>query len=368
MNDFNKSDFFNLAFQETKIKSLTMKNRFIRSATWMASVEENGFVNDETLSIYKKLADNNLGLIITGCSLVNKQNEHIRMMNISSDVYLDSLRKLTELVHKFNSKIAIQLYHDILPVYSGNRLVIKKEALPIHVFREKINEIVEKFGLATQRAVKVGFDAIEIHAAHGYFLSRFLSPLFNKRSDEYGGSLENRTRILVEIIKKIRENVGNEYPIIVKINSEENGKAVKDLVEIVKTLERSGVDLIELSGGNNVKFELSGKIYFLDSMEPYARKDVDSIEKEAYFLQNAMEIKKEVNIPIILVGGIRSPEMVYHILKNKYADYIGLSRPLIAEPNLITKWKNGDLGKAKCLSCNSCFDIEFREIVACKRY
>ena len=349
MDEKFHDEFLNLAFTKSRINSMELNNRFVRAATWMASVDENGFVNDETLSIYEKLAEGGIGLIITEPATVSKNLNSIRNINISEDTFIDGLTRLVEKVHKFNSKIAVQFFY-------GQTNSIE-DTLPHEVSLDQIDQIVEKFGSAAQRAVKAGFDAIEIHAAHGYFLSRFLSPFFNKRSDKHGGSLENRMRILEEVIDEMRKNVSKNYPLIVKIDSEdslENNTKNEEIVEIIKILKEKNVDAVEISGINPI------------------RPDIVNVNKEAYFLKYAMKIKKEVNMPLILTGGIRSLEVIVNILKNGYADYIGLSRPLIAEPNLINRWKNRNLSKAKCLSCNECcnelFSSEFVGMVVCKKW
>ena len=186
-----------------------------------------------------------------------------------------------------------------------------------------------------------------IHA-FGYLISQFLSPFFNKRKDEYGGSIENRARIVLDVLRGIREAVGEDLPVLIKMNSEDfvdGGFSVDDMLGVAVMLEMSGIDAIELSGGT----PNSGP-YF-----PVRKGKIDSQEKEVFYLQAAKRYKGRVGIPLILVGGIRSYPVAAKLVQQEIADYISLCRPLIREPDLVNRWKNGDRRKSTCLSDNKCF-------------
>ncbi len=188
---------------------------------------------------------------------------------------------------------------------------------------------------------------MQIHAAHGYLLSQFLSPLFNKRLDDYGGSVENRYRVLGQVLKKVRATVGEHFPVLVKLNSQdflEGGLLLEDSVKIGRWLQDDGIDAIELSGGTLKSAPLSP-----------SRSGITSEEKEAYFTEGAKAFKKKVTVPILLVGGIRSWPVAERIIEQGIADYISMSRPFIREPGLIRRWQSGDLRPALCLSDNQCF-------------
>jgi len=210
-----------------------------------------------------------------------------------------------------------------------------------------IQELIEAFGLAAQRAKKAGFDGVQIHAAHGYLMNQFLSPLFNKRSDAYGGSVENRYQILREVLKKIRSRVGSGFPVLIKLNSQdfvERGLTLEDSLKIGRLLQEDGIDAIELSGGT-----------FQSGQLMPSRVGITNEEKEAYFLEAAKVFKETIKVPLILVGGIRSLPVAQRIIEQGWADYISMSRPFIRESGLIKRWKSGDPRKASCLSDNQCF-------------
>jgi len=210
-----------------------------------------------------------------------------------------------------------------------------------------IREIAVSFGQAARRAKEVGFDGVQLHAAHGYLMSQFLSPLFNRRTDQYGGTAENRTRALIETAASVRDEVGSEYPVLIKLNSEdflEGGLHVDDSIKAGVLLQKAGVDAIELSGGT-----------FLSGKFSPSRAGIHSQDKEAYFRTASKAFKEALDVPIILVGGIRSPDLAEKLLEQGVADYFSMSRPFIREPELVQRWASGDRSKARCLSDNQCF-------------
>ncbi|MPM38268.1 NADH oxidase [bioreactor metagenome] len=213
--------------------------------------------------------------------------------------------------------------------------------------KEEINYIIEAFAKSAQRAKESGFDGIEIHAAHTYLINQFLSPYYNRRTDEYGGNLENRMRFLKEIYFAMREKVGDDYPIIVKLTATEffeGGQSFEDTRVICKELERIGVDAIDLSG--NIHGKAKGMVG--QEFDGY------KIENEGYFYQYGSVISEEINIPVMTVGGLSDISKIDEILKNTNIEYFAVSRPLLAEPNLIKRWKDGDTTKAKCIRCSKC--------------
>jgi len=210
-----------------------------------------------------------------------------------------------------------------------------------------IQAIVKAFADAARRAKQAGFDGVQIHSAHGYLLSQFLSPIYNQRTDAYGGGIQNRSKVLMQVLSAIRASVGPDYPILIKMNCGdffENGLALADAIQVGKMLAQGGIDAIELSGG----LLTGGK------MSP-SRMGIHSKENEVYFQKEAVAFKKEVHVPLILVGGNRSYEMAQEIVDNGIAEYVSMCRPLIREPGLINRWRSGDLGRSACLSDNKCF-------------
>jgi len=263
---------------------------------------------------------------------------------------------MTDAVHRAGGKIAVQLAHAghfaaqeltqmppwVPSVYDGLSKTPRHE-----ITLEDINTLVTAFGAAARRAKSAGFDAVQVHSAHGYLLSQFLSPFFNRRSDEYGGSIENRSRIHLQVLQAIRTAVGKDYPVLIKINCQdfqENGFTPEDALYVCRLLDANGMDAIELSGGTLTGGKLSP-----------SRTGITSPDKEAYFRNEAAAIKKAITIPLILVGGVRSPEVAEALVKGGTADYISMCRPLIREPGLVNRWKSGDRTPAACKSDNLCF-------------
>ena len=212
---------------------------------------------------------------------------------------------------------------------------------------DDIDDMIDAFGAAAARAKAAGFDGIQIHAAHGYLLSQFLSPAFNRRTDAYGGTVENRARAAREVIERIRQTVGAGYPVLIKVNTSDHLDGGLERPEAVTTalmFQEAGIDAIELSGGTGA----SGK------MRP-VRTGIVTEDREAYFEKAAKAFRRQIVVPLILVGGVRSYTTAERIIAENTADYVSLSRPLIREPDLINRWKAGDLRRATCISDNRCF-------------
>jgi 2,4-dienoyl-CoA reductase-like NADH-dependent reductase (Old Yellow Enzyme family) len=219
------------------------------------------------------------------------------------------------------------------------------------ISKEDIQRIIDSYAQAAKRALDAGFDGIEIHSSHGYLLSQFLSPAYNKRQDEYGGSIENRTRIHLQIYAAVREVVGVYYPILIKMNCAdfiEKGLTIEDSLRAAEKFADAGFDAIEVSGG----------IIRTGKLSP-SRQGISTVDKETYFREYARRYKNKIDMPLILVGGIRSLAVAEKIIADGVADYISMSRPLIREPGLINRWLKGDLRKAECKSDNLCFNPGF---------
>ncbi|MFX1309589.1 MAG: NADH:flavin oxidoreductase [Promethearchaeota archaeon] len=352
-----------------KIGKIEIKNRFVRSATGERIASEEGKVTDELVQFYKVLAEGGVGLIITGVTYVHANGKGIpNQLAIDTDDLIPGLKNLTEVVHKYGKgcKIAVQLHH------SGRQsMVLENPMAPSVVFEptfsvmpremtiDDIEDTIEAFAQAAWRAKEAGFDAIQLHAAHGYLLSQFLSPYTNKRIDEYGGNTENRIKIIEEIYKKTVELVGNDFPILIKMNVDdflEGGIKLDESMKIAKKFSIIGFDAIETSSCMwEVILRKKKELGWHPAFNPEARINIDSKEKEAYHLPYAKEIKKVIKKPLILVGGIRSLDVIEKILNEGNADFIGLCRPLIREPDLPNKWLKGTGNNTcECISCNGC--------------
>lgn len=343
-------------FTPTRIKNLALPNRFIRSATWEGLATEDGVCTPELVDLMLDLAKGNAGLIITGHAYVSSEGlATVRQLGIDNDGLVEGLSEMTDAVHREGGRIIMQLAHGGLradPKFTGMTPMGPStgEGLLESPGREMtvadIRQAVDDFGQAAHRAQAAGFDGVQIHAAHGYLLSQFLSPAFNRRDDNYGGDIQNRARILLEVFNSIRQAVGHHFPIFVKINSEdflEKGLTREDAIHVGVMLDRAGVDAVEISGGTI----LSGKRI------PF-RREIIFERDQAYFRQATRALKAKIRAPVILVGGIRSYLLAERLVDEGYADYLSMSRPFIREPWLIARWQSGDLRKATCISCNGC--------------
>lgn len=345
-------------FQETKLGNITVKNRFVRSATWENMTKEDGHITDKLYKIYEDLAKGEVGLIITGyANVVKEEQPNPGMMGIYNDSFIDEYKKLINLVHSYGSKIIMQIaYGGTKTTFNvGERVIFAPSEVAEKstnvvgkaMTKEEIDYIVNAFADAGRRAKACGFDGVEIHGAHTYLINQFLSPFYNKRTDEYGGSLENRMRFLLEIYYKMRENVGDDFPILVKLTASdfhEDGLTFDETRIICKKLEQSGIDAIEISGNIHGKAKsMVGEVF-----------DSYQIQEEGYFLEYAKIISNEVNVPIITVGGFKNIDTMENLLNYTNIDYVALSRPLLAEPFLIKRWKDGDKRPPICVRCSKC--------------
>jgi len=219
--------------------------------------------------------------------------------------------------------------------------------MPSELTKVEINDIVVAFAQGARRAKTWGFDAVQLHGAHGYLINQFLSPLTNLRTDEYGGGIDNRCRFMLEVYRRVRETVGPDYPVLIKLNAADNldgGLELDDGVYAAKKLADAGIDAIEVSTGTSA----SGK-------ENPARTKIKAPENEAYNLEPAHKVKAAVGCPVMVVGGFRSYEVAEKAISDDGMDFIAMARPLIREPGLANRWRQGDRSPATCISCNSCF-------------
>jgi 2,4-dienoyl-CoA reductase-like NADH-dependent reductase (Old Yellow Enzyme family) len=346
-------------FEKTTIKSMPLSNRFVRSATWEGMAADDGSCTLKLIEKMIELARGGVGMIITGHTFVTPEGQAGPwQMGVYDDKFLNGLTQMTNGVHEFESKIVMQLAH--AGAHANTQLtgqealgpsVKESEKGPLcrEISKDEIAKLTKAFAEGAERAKRAGFDGVQIHAAHGYGLSQFLSPFYNKRTDEYGGTIENRARIVLDILKAIREVVGENFPVLVKINSNdfvEGGFSLQDMIETALLLESAGIDAIEMSGGNLL---YSGKL------GPVRAGKIDSPEKEVFYREAAKQYKQKIKVPLILVGGIRSFETAESLVKEGIADYISLCRPLIREPHLVNRWRFGDIAPATCLSDNLCF-------------
>ncbi|MGB6971703.1 MAG: NADH:flavin oxidoreductase [Desulfobulbales bacterium] len=353
----------NTLFDQTTINGMTLQNRLARSATWEGMCAVDGKPFPKLISCYRDLARGRVGLIITGYTFVSPEGKQLPgKMGIHTNDFADVMKDMTGAVHEEGGKICIQLVHAGGQTDAGNagRQPLAPSALkidqypemPAEMTGEDITRIITAFGDGARRAKDWGFDAVQLHGAHGYLINQFLSPLANHRQDGYGGSIENRCRFLLEAYQAVRTAVGPDFPVMVKLNGSDNiagGLSPEDALFAAKALDKAGIDCIEVSGGTPASGDQSP-----------ARMKIDSPEKEAYNLSLAGHIRAAVNCPIMVVGGFRSFAVADKTVQES-ADYISMARPFIREPALAKRWQEGDRSVARCISCNSCFKPGLKE-------
>ena len=327
-------------FDETKLNNLKLKNRLIRSATWESLAEANGGLNDEIIDIYDELARGGIAAIITGLTDVVPENALARTMGLWNDDVIPDFQRLTTTVRKHDCKILTQI---VMGNYrrgygEGKSKVLEADDLTA----DDIQNIIQLFTDAAVRAEKSGFDGVQIHSAYSFYLRRFISADYNHRIDDYGGSPKKRVRLLVDILNSIREKCPGLH-ITIKISYDED--SAEDILVACRELSAHGIDSIEITGNNTSK------------------KDIRTVKDEAYFLDYAASLQETISTPVILVGGHRSMWNMSKVLSESPIEYFSLSRPLIREPNLPNKWKNGYKEPAACISCNACYRTPGRRCI-----
>lgn len=347
-----------VSLEPVSLGKIRVKNRFIRSATCEYLADNDGRPGEGFKELYEKLAKGKIGIIITGYSyvMINGKSNPAQSGIYSNDL-IASWKEVTKVVRGYDSIFLMQIVH-------GGRQVRKKnnpgpiwapsavpdsafKTEPLEMTETQIKEVIDAFIKAAGRAEESGFNGIQLHVAHGYLLSQFISPYTNRRTDNYGGNQEKRTRIVIEIIKGIKEIVDEEFIISAKINGEdsiEGGLKLKQAIESVKLLKEAGLDFIEISGG------------MAESKLGTVRKDIENVDQEGYFRDHSKEIRKEVGIPTASVGGYRTLEFIEQTLRSSDADFVSLCRPFIREPDLLLKFEKNEIDKVACISCNRCFN------------
>lgn len=345
---------FETLFQKGRIGRMVLKNRLIMPPMVLDYADRKGFVTKRYVDHIGRVARGGVGAIILEASYVSPEGRgFFHELGIHTDKAIPGLKKLVDVAHKYNTKIGIQLYHagrqtsskvtgtppvapSILPDPTINEL-------PVALDEAGIRRLVRAYGKSAFRAKKSGFDFVEIHGAHGYLITQFLSPYSNKRKDRYGGSLQKRMTFLLEVFAEVRKNVGKNFPIVVRLSGEEmvpDGITIADTVKISRKLEEVGADAVHISAGNYASYTRGYMI------PPMAMKDGPLVHLAA-------TVRKNVGIPVIAVGKIRTPEMASTIIKKKQADFIGLGRTLLADPDWPNKVRSRKTDQInRCIACN----------------
>ena len=346
-----KNDYPHI-FSPLTVKNMTIKNRIVMMPMGTNYGEQNGEMSFLHINYYEQRAKGGTGLIIVeNASIDSPQGSNgTTQLRIDHDNYLPRLFKFCENIHRYGTKIAIQINHagasavssriNMQPVSASD--VPSKEGgeIPRPLSKDEILHIVKKYGEAAKRAQTAGFDAVEIHAGHSYLISQFLSPITNKRTDEFGGSVENRTRFCRMVIDEVRKQVGPFFPIMLRLSADElmeGGNTLEDTLEYLDYLQEE-VDIFDVSCGLNgsIQYQIDAN-YLPDGWRSYMAKAV----------------REKFNKPCISMGNIRNPKVAEQILADGDADLIGMGRGLIAEPAWVNKVATGrECDLRKCISCN----------------
>ena len=377
-------------FESSCIAGITLPNRLIRSATHEGMADERGVPTEALEKLYLRIAKGGVGTIIIGYAGVQQDGKSSlsNMLMIDDDELIPAYRKLTGKVHEHGTPIILQVAHcgrqtrsaaTGLPAVAPSAVKDKifNEETPHALGEKDIETIINNFVAAAERAKKAGFDGIQLHMAHGYLLSQFLSDYTNRRKDKWGGSTVNKFRIVSEIMQRIRELLGS-YPVLAKINAYDNrrgGMRIEESVEIARMLEAAGCDAIEVSSGTvedgltimrgpnpplealfNSSFRFKDMSPLMKTISsPFIRFSMRSPNPlRGYNLKAAKAIKQAVSIPVITVGGLHDLSEVSSAIKSGSTDYVSMSRPFIIEPDIVRKFQDGKQTASRCIMCNYC--------------
>ncbi|URZ01315.1 oxidoreductase [Clostridium felsineum] len=362
---------YNKLFKNGNIGKLEIKNRIIMMALATGTAKEDQTVGEDVTEYYLERAKGGVGLIIAENTRINDKNGVAAkcQVSVARDEHIAPLKKLVDALHKEGTKFFVQLHHPGRETYSnlnGDKPVVAPSAVPCNVCKQNTRELetvevenlVEDFVCGAKRAQKAGVDGVELHAAHGYLISQFLSPYTNTRTDKYGGSFENRFSFLKEIVLGIKNACGQDYPISVRLTVDEllnlNGFKgeyfnLNEGVKVSRELEKIGVDAINVSNGIYETFNSLSEPMTYD---------------QGCRTPRIKAIKEAVNIPVIAVNMIKEPSFAEKMLEDGLVDFVGLGRALVADPNWVKKAAEGreeDINR--CISCTFCFETLLSQVI-----
>lgn len=355
---------FKKLFTPFTFEHLHLRNRIVMAAMGNNFSHEDGIASERAIAYYRERAKGGAGLIITEACPVDPRGRHRRRSLCAyDDLYLPGLQHLVASVHDEGAAIALQLHHAgrlaVPEIIGGNSLAPSTIArtlgskAPNEMSLHEIQRVISQFGRAARRAKASGFDAVEIHGGHGYLIHQFLSRRTNKRVDEYGGTSEKRLRFALEVLKSVKEAVGDFFPIIFRLSGKEfveDGYLIEEVQDWAKELERNGVSAFHVSGGTNES--LLSSVHVIPPMSL----------PEGYHIPLASSVKKVVHIPVITVGRLHRPSLAEQILDEGIADLIATGRAFLSDPYWPLKAKRGEENRIRtCVSCNHCIWTLFQQ-------
>ena len=319
---------------QTMLGSIAMKNRFVRAA--VGDFTNGGHLTESNFELYRNLAEGGAALLISGFSVVDAQEQSDHTFSVADDALIPEYQSLTQLVHEAGCKIVAQL------VYLSGFVPVSRPLAPsagknkytgIETFEmteDEIHQMVRFFADGARRAKEMGFDGVELHGAHGFLLHQFFSPLWNHRTDLYGGTVENRCRFLIETYEAVREDVGNEFPVMMKLSLDD--VPAEEWLYLAHQLDARGIDALETSG----------------NWMAHTPKD------RTYYHDAATTLASELKCAVIQTGGNREFATLEEQLNDSDIAYFGFARPFMSEPDFVSKYLRGEIQKPRCLSCNFC--------------
>ena len=339
-----------------------IKNRVCKAAMTERIAKGNNLAHQGHVNLYDRWAEGNIGILLTGNVQVDRRNlEGPANVVIDQNNYkeqYDSLKAWSAAGTKNNTQLWMQISHagrqtpgeinssPLAPSNIGLKIPGKNYGSPTPMTEEDILDVIDRYVFTAKIARETGFTGVQFHSAHGYLLSEFLSPDIDNRTDAWGGSLENRARIHIEIINKCRKEVGEDFPISVKLNSadfQKGGFTSDESIQVAKMLEDSGVDIIEISGGTYEQPKLIGVDDLTINPKRSEERKESTIAREAYFLEYAQDIRKAVSLPLMVTGGFRTKVGIEDALQSNVCQMVGIGRPLCADPYCIKKMIAGEI-------------------------
>jgi 2,4-dienoyl-CoA reductase-like NADH-dependent reductase (Old Yellow Enzyme family) len=381
-----------IPFENLRIGPLSIRNRFIRSAAF-EGMAENHRVTEDLIEYHRSVAKGGVGMSTVAYASVSKNGLSFAHQLWLREEIIPDLKKLTSAIKQEGAAASIQIGHTgnmskrsicgSRPIAPSGRFNLYGPTWPRKMNTKDIEQVIDDFRNAILIAKASGFDAVEVHAGHGYLISQFLSPYTNKRKDEYGGSFENRSRFLKKVLKAAREAAGNDMALLVKMNMTDGfkkGITEEEAVETAKVIESCGVDAIILSGGfvskaplyvmrgeippkimsyhiKNIFVKVLVKFFGYQLMKPLPY-------KEGYFLDEAIKFRKAVKIAIVVVGGLNSTTTIHKALEMGF-DGIGLARSLIQNTNFVNELHNQTIQRSGCTICNYCVAVMYSGKMRC---
>jgi 2,4-dienoyl-CoA reductase-like NADH-dependent reductase (Old Yellow Enzyme family) len=375
-----------------KLGPLTLRNRTIRAAAFEGMCPGN-MPSDNLFKYHLDVAAGGIGMTTIAYAAVEQSGLSFPHQLWLNQAAIPGLRKITDAVHRVGAACSIQIGHcgNMSKASIAGRLPLAPSAginLYVPTFTHRMNNadiqsVVKSFGKAVNLAREAGFDAVEVHAGHGYLISQFLSPYTNKRKDSFGGSLENRSRFMLMVMEEVKKSAGNDIAVLVKTNIRDGfkgGTEIDECIEIAKMLEHAGADALVLSGGFVSKapmYVMHGKMpikvfahyiedklmsFFVRLVGNWLVKEVPYTE--AYFLEDALKFRKALKLPLVYVGGLISREKIDEVLNNGF-DLVALARALIKDPDFVKKLQNNELSRSECDTCNYCIAVMYSRQAAC---